>query len=185
MINADSAARSTSSACRIRLPAGASPLERFWVKVQKTEGCWVWIGAKTRDGYGLFGTPGHNLAHRFSFATFVGEPMRGLEVCHSCDTPSCVRPDHLFLGTHDDNMKDAARKGRIRPPNGEDHPWAVLTLEQVREIRRRYVRGVTRQIDLAAEYGVKQTVISDVVRGETYRENHTPAGSAASTNRRP
>jgi hypothetical protein len=92
--------------------------ERFWVKVEKSDGCWLWTGSRTK-GYGYIardntGNPGY--AHRISWEIRYG-PIRGnLCVLHKCDTPLCVRPDHLFLGTKSDNAKDCVSKGRWIPP---------------------------------------------------------------------
>jgi len=91
--------------------------QRFWSKVNKTDGCWEWQGYKDADGYGVFGyAPKPNVwqpiqAHRAS-VIFSGRNPQGLVVCHTCDNPSCIRPDHLFLGTHQDNRDDCVSKDR-------------------------------------------------------------------------
>lgn len=94
---------------------------RFINKIEKTDSCWLWIGAKNKVGYGYFQDKltRNKYAHRFSYNHFKGFIADGLFVLHNCDNPSCVNPDHLFLGTHDDNMKDAVRKNRF--PKGDNH----------------------------------------------------------------
>lgn len=78
---------------------------RFWQRVVKTQKCWVWIGDKDKDGYGRLWVRGRSeKAHRFSYKVHVGEVPGNVMVLHSCDNPSCVRPDHLFLGNNRDNV---------------------------------------------------------------------------------
>lgn len=93
--------------------------ERFWEKVQRSDGCWTWTACRNALGYGSiqYGKPRKVvLAHRVAWELAHGAPPgRDVEVCHSCDNPSCVRPDHLFLGTHLDNMRDMYAKGRRTP----------------------------------------------------------------------
>lgn len=96
----------------------ASVVERFWLKVAQAEGCWLWLGAKGRRGYGYLHRGGktdrHPIrAHRASWEIHFGAIPAGLWVLHKCDNPPCVNPNHLFLGTRKDNMDDCASKGRV------------------------------------------------------------------------
>jgi HNH endonuclease len=90
-----------------------SESDRFWTKVTKTRGCWLWTACLTPCGYGMFETRRRTrLAHRWSYAAAYGPIPDGLYVLHHCDTPECVRPNHLYLGTQTDNMADMKRRGR-------------------------------------------------------------------------
>lgn len=98
-----------------------TPEQRFWRKVQKGDGCWLWTGHVDAKGYGRFQVAPRQpvTASRFAYELThgpipQGEGYHGLCVMHVCDNPQCVRPDHLRLGTQKDNIRDAARKGRIR-----------------------------------------------------------------------
>lgn len=98
--------------------------ERFWEKVEKTEGCWLWT-ASTRNGYGQIALGGRGnpvlYAHRVSYEMHHGPIPDGLVVMHTCDVRSCVRPDHLTVGTQAENLADMVAKGRsYRGPK----PWA-------------------------------------------------------------
>ena len=87
---------------------------RFWSKVKPTDYCWTWEGCKNEDGYGNFRHLGESLAHRISYQLIHGNISMEDQVLHSCDNPSCVNPDHLWIGNHQDNMKDKTVKGRSR-----------------------------------------------------------------------
>lgn len=105
--------------------------ERFESKVMPVpeSGCWLWMGKRTHEGYGVFWVGGKGrAAHRYSVELATGSPIpAGLFACHKCDTPSCVNPDHLFLGTTGDNMRDSSQKGRnwwgkkTHCPNGHEY----------------------------------------------------------------
>lgn len=106
-------------------------------------GCWLWDGPTTNLGYGsvkflVHGRRVYVLAHREFYRRFNGEIPEGLLVCHKCDTPTCVNPSHLFLGTNKDNVQDAKRKGRLRGgeghPPGEDHPHSLFSDSRLIEI---------------------------------------------------
>lgn len=144
---------------------------RFWAKVDRASDCWAWIGALTTAGYGSLKRGGVvYYAHRISWEMHHGPVPAGQVVCHLCDNRRCVRPDHMFLGSQHDNLRDAAAKGRME--RGEARHSARLTVKTVAEIRNRYARGMAPQQVLAADYGVSQMAISKVVRRETWR--HVP-----------
>lgn len=94
--------------------------DRFWSKVEKSDGCWTWMAALHESGYGIIGLGGRGAgvdrAHRVSWRMHFGEIPKGMFVCHRCDNPKCVRPEHLFLGTAKDNSDDKWKKGRATPP---------------------------------------------------------------------
>ena len=141
---------------------------RFWRYVKKTEECWVWT-AFCDNGYGKLSLSGPRRsvwAHRVSWELHFGEIPPGQLVCHHCDNPSCVRPDHLFLGTHGTNAQDKASKDRA--PFGEDNPKHVLTEAQVIAMRDLYAAGGISQRAVGKLFGVTQMTVSRAVRGQTW-----------------
>ncbi len=141
--------------------------ERFWAKVKRPEtGCWTWTGVKS-NGYGRMKIRRRfYVAHRISYELNVGPIPAGLFVCHHCDNPPCVRPDHLFLGTNSDNQRDSVAKGRF--PLGARHHNAKLDPGRVREIRRRAAsREATATI--ARAVGISAGAVQAVLDGRTWR----------------
>lgn len=135
-----------------------SPADRYWAKVQKTDACWGWTAATDNHGYGfIMVNKVPKKAHRISWELHHGPIPDGLHVLHKCDNPRCSNPDHLFLGTHSDNMLDKVRKGR----------HGGLSVEQVQEVRRRVRRGDTQTL-LAAELRVHISTINAIVRGRNW-----------------
>lgn len=142
--------------------------KRFYKKVLKSDGCWEWQASLNHGGYGQIGFNGGVLyAHRAAWILANGPIPDGLYVCHKCDNRKCCNPEHMFLGTFEDNMNDKVQKGRQNRPVGEKHPKAVLTWDAVKDIRTRVGAG-ERQVDIAKEYGVSPATIGGVVHNRTW-----------------
>jgi len=147
--------------------------ERFWAKVDKECECWNWTGC-LRRGYGIFWFNGTDRrAHRYSYIihhplTFDLLEHPDICVCHKCDNPKCVNPAHLFLGSNADNMDDKMEKGRSADKKGEKNGRAILTETQVREIRSRYLAGISRR-QLEIEYGIKKTTIYKIISRKSWK----------------
>jgi len=139
---------------------------RFAEKVTVRDGrCWEWVGSVGSDGYGQIGISGLNRrAHRMSYIIHNGAIPEGMFVCHTCDNRRCVNPDHLYAGTHGDNMKDRAARGRTRAPVGVRNGHAKLTPGKVRSLRKMVASGVP-QHQIAAHFGVHQSSVSKVIHG--------------------
>lgn len=143
--------------------------ERFWEKVEKTDGCWLWRAGLTMGGYGKFKLRGRSMnASRAVWIMERGPIDAGMFVCHRCDNPICVRPEHLFLGTPGDNTRDRDQKGRMARQKGESHGRHILTEEQVLEIRRRWTAGERPQGALAKAFGVCRPLISMIVNRKNW-----------------
>lgn len=150
-------------------------LHRFWSKVIKTKSCWLFQNGIKRRDYGTFGLDGKvRKAHIVSWIIHNGEIPDGMCVCHTCDNPPCVRPDHLFLGTKQDNALDAADKGRLfRPPaecmaRGVCKPNVKLDDEKVRAIRQLHARGLSYR-QLAKQYNVGTRTIGHIVHRRKWK----------------
>ena len=154
-----------------------NPEENFWPKVLKTETCWLWLAAVDKDGYGKFSvtlardgvpfrakTPQRYMrAHHFAWSVVHGEVPRGMILMHSCDTPACVNPAHLSVGTPEANYADSCAKGRNT--RGDRNPRAKLREADVLAIRASQENGIS----LARHYGVTNSTISAVRSGRIGR----------------
>lgn len=152
-------------------------LRRFMGKVspEPMSGCWLWTGAPSDDTptgqYGRFRVHGvQERAHRVSWLLHKGDIPDGLHVLHRCDNPACVRPDHLFLGTNQDNVADRVAKGRSAnmPHPGEAHPMRKLDEASIRSIRELYRAG-ERQSDLARAFGIDRSTVCEIVNRRKWR----------------
>jgi hypothetical protein len=141
----------------------------FWLRVSEVGECWEWTGRANDCGYGIFTLGGkEQKAHRVSFALTSGPIPVGLEVCHRCDNPRCVRPEHLFLGTHADNMRDCAKKGRAAAFHGARNPRAKLDDEVVRQIRCLVGMGIQKEW-CARTFGVTNSQVCKVASLQSWR----------------
>lgn len=128
-------------------------------------GCWFWLGNLDEGGYGTIRISGKMLkAHRASWMLHRGQIPDGLKVLHSCDIPCCINPDHLFLGTQVDNMRDRASKGRDPDTRGTKNGRAKLTEDQVRAIRAE----TGSNSEIAKRYGVGKSMVSYIRLGRNW-----------------
>lgn len=159
-----------------------SQLARFWAKVLKTDGCWLWLAGLNSYGYGQFWLNGKNdLAHRVSMSGSGVDIPAGMSVLHSCDNRRCVRPDHLFIGSQATNMADMKDKGRaasgrnhgsyVSPdnfPRGEKVWTAKLTAEDVIRIREMFSAGVS-YLDISHKFKIDRRHTWGIVNRRSWK----------------
>ncbi len=144
-------------------------IKKFWDKIEKTESCWLWKGSKDGCGYGNFIFHGKcTHANRVSWKLFRGEIPKGLYVCHTCDNPSCVNPDHLFLGTQKQNMIDCSKKGRMGNRKGTANANAKLTEQKVIEIRFMSFSGMNGG-DICRKFGLSKSTLNNIKHRKTWK----------------
>lgn len=149
--------------------------DNFWQHVQKTDSCWIWIGTVTQSGHGVIVSRKlgkRTGAHRISWELHYGSIPEGIVVCHNCpggDNPSCVNPEHLFLGTQSDNMADA--KNKKRAPRGSHHHASKFDESQIQLIYDLSHAGKSHR-EIAKELGVTHMTIGRILRGQSWQ--HVP-----------
>lgn len=153
--------------------------ERFFSK-RKRKGCWEWTGSSMIRGYGSFRVGGRAgasfMAHRVAWVVYRGPIPEGLLVCHHCDNPACVNPDHLFLGTQRENTHDMMNKGRQRFGGKGVVGDRRLTAEDVLAIRLASEAGELRN-EAALRFGISVGTVSDITSGKTWKDVGGPIGS--------
>lgn len=136
----------------------------FWSQIEKTNTCWFWIGRKDRCGYGVYSINNFShKAHRYCYEITNNIKIGSLIAMHTCDTPHCVNPDHIKLGTHQDNQHDKFLKNR--QAKGSKIKASILKEENVIDAREKYKTGKYTYIDLAVEYGVSKDAMQKAIRG--------------------
>jgi hypothetical protein len=152
-----------------KITVTASLIRRFSKKIRMTDTCWEWTARRDENGYGRIRLGSAEtdmmLAHRVSWAIHFGEPGQNL-VCHSCDNPSCVNPNHLFLGSYSDNNLDM--KTKDRHTRGERSGTAKLTESDAISIKRDYASGLGSMKLVAGRYGVSTMHVCRIVNGERW-----------------
>lgn len=174
-----------------------TPATRFWAKVDRNGptpihvswlgNCWVWTAATGHWGYGkLRANKRWYMAHRWSYEMENGPIPTGFLVLHRCDTPACVRPSHLRVGTARDNTQDMRSKGRAADIGalGMSNSHAKLTDEQVIAIRERFEAGELIG-SLATEHGVHRATVSAIVNGRRWKHLNSPIRERGQIGRRP
>jgi len=145
-------------------------------------GCWNWDKAVKSFGYGYMtigsrsdGTRNTITAHRASYSEFKEPIPEGLWVLHKCDNPKCVNPDHLYLGTRTENVRDMVNRGRLSPQTGENNSNAKLSWVDVRAIRAERSSLKTPYRQMAKKYGLKHhTSVMDICNGKSWKEPEPP-----------
>lgn len=145
----------------------------FWSRVDKSDGCWRFRAAAEGD-YGRLGIEGRTrLAHCVAWALVHGPIPEGMSVLHHCDNRPCVRPDHLYVGTQGDNVRDAVERGRhvsgygLRDHRGAGHPMAKTTESSVRSIRALAATGQSVPV-LASRFGLSVGQTKDIISGRAW-----------------
>jgi len=149
----------------------SSDRERFLRSFHTRGECWEWEASCFERGYGQFKVGEKNwLAHRFSYTIFVGPIPKGMLICHTCDNRKCVRPSHLFPGTHRDNSDDKIQKGRSRRSRGS----AKIDMDAAKRIRHLYLTTHWAQENLALDFGVSRAAVQMVLAQKTWPDGTPP-----------
>jgi hypothetical protein len=154
---------------RISFMLDQDTIKRFWNKVQKTDGCWLWTGTMGGSGYGQIRVGSRTdqsrktlVASRVSWEIHYGKIPIGMKVLHKCDNPPCVNPEHLFLGSDRDNVHDAMNKNRWFCQGGGH--YQKLTLEQAVQVKQLLGTGM-RQIDISRALGIDKCNVQRIASG--------------------
>ena len=144
--------------------------DRFWSKVDKgsADGCWEWTGNKHKFGYGTISIDGRPRAtHRVSWEIHNGNIPEGTGyhgtcICHKCDNPSCVRPEHLFLGSVQENNNDMVKKGRRSSQKGANNPRSKINSTQARVIRRHANRNLMTHKEIGSIFSISSSSVAGI-----------------------
>lgn len=141
--------------------------ERFWPKVIKTDGCWLWKAGKRVKGYGSIREQRgrYLLAHRYSYELHNGPIPVGMCVCHACDNPSCVNPDHLWLGTNNQNVRDSVLKHRRANMAGERNPRCKISPEKAKQIRKLYASKRAKGPEISQMFNLALSQVYRIIKG--------------------
>lgn len=145
--------------------------ERFWLFVDRRgeKECWLWTGSVRGAGYGRISDGARSIpAHRVSYELHYGPIPEGLLVCHKCDVPGCVNPNHLFVGTQKENLADRNAKGRFHPVKGEKHGRSKLTNGQVRLI----LKDSRKHQDIASDHGISSAMVCCIKARKNWTHIH-------------
>lgn len=138
--------------------------------VNEKNGCWEWMGMINKAGYGRITIKQKKyLVHRAAYQEFIGLTPNNLLVCHKCDNPKCINPDHLFLGTHKDNGEDKTKKGRAPSFKGSKNPSAKLKEKDVKNIRKMHSKGIPSKI-LAIKFNINVVQINNIIRYASWKD---------------
>lgn len=145
----------------------------FWARVDRSGSCWIWTGARFTNGYGSSGRKGrHKYAHRQSWEMINGPIPHGKLVLHHCDVRNCVNPEHLYLGSHADNMRDCMERKRHQK---YVKPWTVLRGEECGPSKLTEADVIAiraddgKQRDIAKQYGISQYNVWSIKHRKTWR----------------
>ena len=149
---------------------GMTPFD-LWAHIEKQSGCWLFTGRKNRDGYGAFSRNYRNvMAHRAVYEEMIGLIPKGKILMHSCDVPACCNPDHLVIGSHQENQLDKFKKGR--QSIGEGVGTSILTEAAAREIRAYYAEngrlGRMKPV-FAKRFGVSKDAVYKAAKGINWK----------------
>ncbi|WP_458760569.1 HNH endonuclease signature motif containing protein [Afipia sp. TerB] len=160
------------TAPRVGTDSARTRVERLSIP-EPNSGCWIWTAALHPNergmNYGCVSVNGKKFkAHRYSYEAYVGPIPEGLFVCHHCDNPCCVNPDHLFVGTHKDNSDDRDRKGRNKIVLGEDHGSSKITAKQAANVKWLLSHGLSYGV-IAKQIGTTKPTVKGISQGKSWR----------------